>query len=810
MIKKDMHAFSKVGRVLRAAVALPVLALACLTHAAEPVTLRFTVWDGDESLKVIRGVLAQFERENPDIKVKLEPIPDYAGYHQKMITMYAANVAPDVCMMDPPNFQALAKRGALLPLNPIVEKTPGYSLDIFYKPILDAHSFEGTLYVLPRDIAPMGLVYYNKRIFREAGIPFPDGSWTWDFQPRPELREKCFTWVMQQLTKKGANGRTERWGFASGWPELLAQTLTYSYGGRYTDNPVAPTKIEINDPKTIKAYQFASDLMNSLGWALGPTEQSSRMLSSTQMEFVNERVAMFQNGIWEVPNMRKYLKPGQKGFFEWDIALFPAFKDGTRAFPTGGSGYAIFSSTKYPEQAWRLTRYMSGPVAMEAMARAGIAQPAIKSLAVEPGIWVPGPDTPLEQRYPANRIATHQAVDYVVFSENADYWAEVGGMMRTGMDLLWSGQAKAEPTLERGTREAQVRLDAILSEQKRPLYNWSWGILAGVLIAFSIVTWVFWPERKIKYSQRERAESRSAFLFASPWILGLILFTVGPMILSLLMSFADWDIIRAARWRGVENFREALFVDPRFWKSLQVTLIYTFAAVPLGLFGSLALALLMNQKVKGIPLFRAFYYLPSLASLVAASLIWRRVFQQDGGLLNMALYSPVGEALQIPQFLSQFSPDGKQINWLLNEQMALPALIMMSLWGIGGGMVILLAGLQGIPQFYYEAATLDGAGIWGRFKAVTLPLLSPSIFFSLVTGFIGSFQVFTQAFVMTQGGPNDATRFYMLHLYSNAFQSLRMGYASALAWVLFFIILMFTILQFRLSKWVYYEAEVKR
>ncbi|MFN3682317.1 MAG: extracellular solute-binding protein [Fimbriimonadaceae bacterium] len=796
----------------RSVAVLAALPLCALALAKEPVTLRFTVWDGDESLRVIKRILAQFERENPDIRVKLEPITDYVSYHQKMITMYAAGVAPDVCMMDMPNFQALAKRGALVPLNDLMAKTPGFDIKEYYEPIVRAHSYQGKLYVLPRDIAPMGLVYYNKRLFDEAGIPYPDGTWTWDFQPRPELREKCFTWVMQQLTKVDKNGKKIQWGFAPGWPELFATTLTYSYGGRYTDNPEAPTKVLINEPKTVRAYQFAADCMNKYGWIPNQNDLLGQLQSTTQMLFVNQKIAMFQNGIWEVPNMRKYLKPGEKGFFEWDITLFPAYKDGRRAAPTGGSGYAIFTSTKHLDEAWRLTRYMSGPVAMTYMAQAGIAQPAIRKLALTPDVWLPGPNTPKEQLYPYSRIWTDRAVPYVVFSENADYWPEVGGRMRAGMDLLWNGQKDAKETLDRGAREAQQRLDAILKEQRNPPYNWVAGGVVGLLIAAAIALWVFWPERKIRYTHREKLESRSAFLFASPWIVGMIVFTLGPMILSLLMGFADWDIIRQAKWRGLGNFHEAFFVDPVFWKSLRVTFVYTFVAVPLGLIGSLALALLMNQKVRGIPLFRTFYYIPSLASLVAASLIWRRVFQPEGGLLNTLLYSPVGEWLGIPKLLAEWAqvPAGQQINWLGTEQTALPALIIMSLWGIGGGMVILLAGLQGIPQFYYEAATLDGAGIWDRFKAVTLPLLSPSLFFSLVTGFIGSFQVFTQAFVMTGGGPNDATRFFMFHLYSQAFQNLRMGYASALAWILFFIILIFTLIQFKMSKWVYYEAEVKK
>ncbi len=306
----------------------------------------------------------------------------------------------------------------------------------------------------------------------------------------------------------------------------------------------------------------------------------------------------------------------------------------------------------------------------------------------------------------------------------------------------------------------------------------------------------------------KKSESRAAYKFLSPWLFGIVVFTLGPMVLSLLMSFADWDIITPAKWRGFQNYVENGAIDPLFWKSMSVTLIYTVVSVPLGILTALCLALLLNQKVRGIPLFRAIYYVPSLASLVASSLIWRKIFSPNSGLLNALIYGKDGSWLG--QHLSNIAgTPTKHVDWLGNEKFALPGLILMSVWFAGGGMIIMIAGLQNIPQHYYEAATLDGAGVWRKFKAITLPLLTPTLFFSLVTGLIGSFQVFTQGMVMTNGGPNDTTRFYMLRLYESAFTQLRMGYASAGAWILFVVILVVTLVQFKASKWVYYEADTK-
>jgi multiple sugar transport system permease protein len=369
--------------------------------------------------------------------------------------------------------------------------------------------------------------------------------------------------------------------------------------------------------------------------------------------------------------------------------------------------------------------------------------------------------------------------------------------------------------LKLGNQEGQKRLDMLLKEESLPPFNWPLGIAAMVALAAIIIAVIYWPERKIKYTQRMKSENIAGYKFISPWLAGLLIFTLGPMLLSLLMSFMRWDMILPAQFRGLHNYTEAFVEDERFWISLRVTGTYCLISTPLGIFCATLLALLMNQKVKGIPLFRAMYYMPSIASAVAMTLVTRKILSPEDGLLNTILYKvwPFSST-GIGHALSTYAgkPD-EMVNWLANEKTALASILLISLTGVGGSMVILLAGLQGIPHYYYEAATVDGATPFQRLKAITLPMLTPALFFSLVTGFIGSFQVFTQVFIITNGdaggGPNHALLVYMISLFSAAFQSLRMGYAAALAWVLFFIVMIFTLLQFRLSKWVYYETDTK-
>jgi multiple sugar transport system permease protein len=283
------------------------------------------------------------------------------------------------------------------------------------------------------------------------------------------------------------------------------------------------------------------------------------------------------------------------------------------------------------------------------------------------------------------------------------------------------------------------------------------------------------------------------YLAISPWLIGFVLFTGGPILAALLISFTQWQIIDTPKWVGLGNYAQLFRHDTLFWTSIVNTAYYVVVSVPLGLIGSVLVALLLNQKVRGVALFRTIFYLPSVTSGVAMAILWVWLFNPEVGLINSAL-----------RFVGLPGP-----GWLNDQHWAMPAIIIMSLLGVGGNMVVLLAGLQGIPQHLYEAAKLDGANPWQEFLHVTLPMLSPVIFFVLVVSTIGAFQIFTNVYVMTggSGGPGTATLVYVLYLYQNAFQYLRMGYASAMAEILFLIILGLTIAQFATARrWVYYES----
>ena len=293
-------------------------------------------------------------------------------------------------------------------------------------------------------------------------------------------------------------------------------------------------------------------------------------------------------------------------------------------------------------------------------------------------------------------------------------------------------------------------------------------------------------------TRTERRDFRNALLFLAPWIVGFAAFMLYPIVSSLFFSFCDSSVLEPPVWVGAENYTE-LLRDSIFWVSLGNTAYYAAVSLPLGMAVAIAIALLLNTKVRGMAVYRTIFFLPSILPVVAMAILWLWIFNGQYGVLNYSL-----SLLGLP---TRHLP-----TWLDSPRWAMPALVLMGLWGVGYSVVIYLAGLQDIPVSLYESAEIDGANWWQKTLHITLPMLSPVIYFNLVMGIIGTFQIFAQPYIMTQGGPKRATTFYTLYLYNLAFEDLRMGYASAMAWILFVIILVLTLLATKLSqRHVHYE-----
>ena len=291
------------------------------------------------------------------------------------------------------------------------------------------------------------------------------------------------------------------------------------------------------------------------------------------------------------------------------------------------------------------------------------------------------------------------------------------------------------------------------------------------------------------------------YLLVFPWVFGFITLTLGPMIYSLFLSLTNWDLFTPPQFVGLDNFIRLFTRDKIFWKTVFNTLYYAFISVPLGMLFSLFISYFLNRPIKGSAIYRTLYYIPATVPGVASALLFRWLLAPDAGMIN--------------RFLAIFGVDGP--TWLLEPDWVKPALILMSLWTVGANITLLMAGMKSIPAEFYEAAELDGASPITQYYRITLPLLTPVIFFNLINGLIGALQVFTQIYIMTgtgganMGGPNNASMMIVPYLFNNGFRFYKMGYASAIAWVLFVLVMILTLLVFRSSSaWVYYESEVRK
>jgi multiple sugar transport system permease protein len=291
-------------------------------------------------------------------------------------------------------------------------------------------------------------------------------------------------------------------------------------------------------------------------------------------------------------------------------------------------------------------------------------------------------------------------------------------------------------------------------------------------------------------SRAERSRALTGLFFLSPWLIGLLVFTAYPLVASFYYSLTDFPVLRPPHWVGLANYAYLLTGDEYFWRFAVSNTLYMFLELPIAIAMGVGLAMMLNQRLPGMSVFRTLFYMPVLVPTVASSLLWLWLLNPQYGLANQALGH-----LGLPS-----------LGWLTEPRWSKPAFIVMDLWGVGGGMVIYMAALQGVPEHLYEAAMIDGANPWQKFRNVTLPMISPVIFFSVIMGVIGTFQYFTQTYIMTRGGPELSTTFYALYLFENAFEYFRMGTACAMAWLLFGVTLVATLLVFRSSaRWVYYE-----
>ena len=688
----------------------------------------------------------------------------------------------------------------------------------------DPAGFRSGLYAIPSSVENRALVY-NKDLLRRAGFIDAQG------EARPPQTWEELEAMAGRLTERNAEHRLVQLGLTLAYGTTTPPLYLFGWmeGGKFlsADGRTAT----FDDQRVVTALGRLVRVYDGLGGAREVYGFQFGQQREDLDPFILNQVAMKMDTFSTIPlSLAMYGQDVDYGVAPMPLPASEMARGREPVSYLSGWCYAIPANCRHPEAAWELIRFLSSRRAQLIIAASESAQAASqgrtyipaqnanialnrelyeKYIAGNPHLpaklreAVQGFNALLERSYPRPSTPVGQLAwnELTFATQRALYHAA------TPADALALANKNVQKELDRALVPARGRL-----VQWPPLL-WAYAAaLAGLTVV--VVWWetstllrtrLAWTWRRIGWragaagdqlplpedGRTNRQQRLAGAGLALPWILGFVVFTGGPICFSLLISFCDYDILNPARYAGTENYRWLFAEDPLFLVSLKNT-VYMVIGIPLGMAVSLGLALLLNLKIRGIAVWRTLFYLPSIVPAVAASILWIWILNPNAGLLN--------------HVLAAFGIEGR--NWLQDPALSKPALILMGLWTAGGGMIVWLAGLKGISETYYEAAELDGAGSWQKFWKITLPMLTPYIFFNLVMGLIGCFQIFSQAFIMTQGGPVNSTLFYAYHLFNNAFRYLHMGYASAMAWVLVVIVLALTFLQMKLSKrWVHYEGE---
>ena len=707
----------------------------------------------------------------------------------RMITQLQQDIAADA-----PSDMLTAQTHALVEWCEAVHEHDFYEACWLEGSYTDPTTGKHSVYTIPHN-ADSRALYYNSDLLERAGFVDDAGNAlppsNWD-----ELKEYAVA-----LTEYDDAGNITRLGFAPQYGNSWLYLYGWQNGGRFmSDDGLTCT---LDDPRIVEALQYMVDVYE----ALGGIEKVSLFETTFQAgefdPFLTGQVAMKIDGDWFLTGIAD-LAPNMR----FGVAPAPPPKGREPITWSGGFCWAIPEGARNTEAAFELVRFLNST-------RMWLYQGDVNArfFRSRGRAFVP-------RMAPIPRINDMYNARYI--EGNTDLPARVRtffplfyNLMNVSLyrpvtpvgTLLWDEHARAaerawrlsmtpEEALTVGRQNVQRQLDLLHTDTEYPVVNWT-AVTVGLMgaLGFLLLVIVLLVGVKRIYRAWSGAEQRAALFFMSPWLVGFFLFIAGPVVASFIYSFSRYDVLSPAEWVGFDNYRMLLFDDPLFWHSLANT-AYMVIGIPLGMAVGLGIAMLLNTEVRGMKFYRTLFYLPAIVPMVASSILWIWVLNPSNGLVNVFLRML---GVSNPPLWLQSS------SWLFGSK---AAIILMGLWGAGAGMIIWLAGLKGIPTHLYEAAEIDGAGPFRKFFNITLPMLSPYIFFNLIMGIIGTMQIFTQAYIMTLGGPEDSTMFYAYYLFNNAFNYFNMGYASAMAWLLLIIVCFLTLLQLRLSKkWVYYGGE---
>ena len=803
---------------------------------------KIVVWSGADLGDDVYTLVHQFELDHPEYEVEIgnAVARDLASDAQRLLSAVAGGVPPDLVWFDRFAIGEWAGRGALTDLRPMLagqDQADPNRLDLgeYYEWAVDEVSYtppgrQGAtagIFGIPV-FTDVRLLFSNGDLLRQEGLVDAQGN------PRPPR-----TWA-ELLDAAGRLTRFERPGEPSsgirrlGFAPKVGNSWLYLYAFEAGGNFLSAdgTRVTLDSPPVVRALDYMTKVYDALGGVAQVDAFVAGLQTGELDPFIGNKVAMkidTNNNLVQIADFRTDMD------FRLSVPPMPADQLALGRKPltwSGGYAWVVPTTSQHKDGAFKLLQFLSSWPATELLERGR------REVRESQGrLYLP---TTL-----ANRVH-YEKVARAAIEGNPDMpetFRDALGVVREALQstrirpvtpvgqLLWNEHVRAtdavtnhtlaaaagrenlgesELALRRAAGDVQRQLDRVLEPPPPHKVTW-WPYFAGyavlLLLPFAIAgLYLRGRGGRHGYSLREAG---AAVLFTSPWLVGFAVFVGGPILFSIVLSFTRYDVLSDARYVGLANYRD-LLGDPVFFKSLGNT-VYMLVRIPLVMAAGLAIALLLNRAIGGIGVYRTAFYMPAIVPLVAASLLWVWLFNPSYGainaILNWTFDTPPAQALEwaIGKFTGGPFAFTSPL-WLQDANWSKPALILMGLWSAGGGMVIWLAGLQSISPQLYEAAAIDGASPWRQFLNVTLPMLSPYVLFNLIVGVIGTMQIFGEAYIMTEGGPVDSTLFYAYYLFKQAFQFFRMGYASALAWILFLVVLALTLLQLWLSRrWVHYE-----
>ncbi|MFI5253357.1 MAG: extracellular solute-binding protein [Bacteroidota bacterium] len=729
--------------------------------AQQRITLRLVDWADLDEIPLDEAALNSFRKLYPDISILYEPNPG-RQYEEKILTGMAADDPPDVFLLDSKLIPTFTNKQILLDLNSYILPL-NIDTTQWFSNVLNIGRRENKLFAFPKGFTPL-MMFYNKRLFREAGLAYPSANWTWN-----DYLEDA-----KKLTiDTDRDGVPEQYGTAFTNYYFYWIPWVWSNGGDVVNPAGTVSTGYLNSPRTEETLAYLINLRKEYKVApeVGSWVQAEKTGTNSAL-FATGKIAMIVDGHWRMPKFLSYIKNKS---LDIGVAKFPAAANGKKTNVLYESGWCVPVSSKHPNEAVLLAAFMAGEEACRIRASKHLEIPSNIKVARE---MVLSDSTGMEKAFVDEASNCRQPWGSII-----ERFSEIEWTLQNAVDEVMLNNRPMHETMSKYALQVDKELRDIRTNEKltfKPIkthteiLQFLFGVASVVLVGCIALF--------VHGKKKDRRMTGIAFAFLSPSLIHLVVFIFTPIVFAAYLSTHRWDIVVPdISYIGLDNFKEMLH-DENFWNALKNTVLFTLN-VPFGMAISLGVALMMHKRIKGLGFLRTLYFLPGVTSFVAIALVWMWIYHPSFGAANFLLHALGLNPLQ----------------WLNSENTAMISVMIFTIWlGLGYQMVIFLAGLQGIPEDLYDAARIDGASGWQRFWGITLPLLKPTTFFILVTTFISSFQVFTSVYVMTAGGPVRSTDVIVYHIYQSAWEQLRMGYASAMSWILFLIIMAATWIQFKL------------